>query len=278
MKVYKKILVTGGEGQLASSFSSLFSDDYKIYCFNKGDLDITNIKNVDNVINEVQPDIILNCAAMTNVDLCEINEDDCYNVNFKSINNFKNSFNGLFIQLSTDYVFNGQSGPYFENDNPDPLNIYGRSKLNSEILVKKLFKENIILRTNILFSNKSNASFVSWVLNSLKNKKNISVIDDQFNNPISVEDCSKIIDILISKKCNGIFHAGTNKVISRYDFAKIIATNSNYDCNLITPISSKEFFSKKNVKALRPLNSGLLSEYDFISHFDLKSSLTISKY
>ncbi len=273
MKQLKKILVTGGEGQLASSFSSLFSEDYQIYCFNKNDLDITNINNIESIINEVQPDIILNCAAMTDVDLCEINEDDCYKVNFKSINNFKNSFNGLFIHLSTDYVFNGKSGPYFEKDNPDPINIYGKSKLNSEILVNKLFKKNIILRTNILFSKKSNASFVSWVLSNLKNRQNISVIDDQINNPISVEDCSKIIDILISKKCNGIFHAGTNKVISRYDFAKIIAANSNYDCDLITPISSEEFYSKKNIKALRPLKSGLLSEYDFLSNFDLISSL-----
>ena len=273
MKQYKRILITGGKGQLASSFSSLFSDDYKIYCYNKQDLDITNTKNVENVINEVKPDIILNCAAMTDVDLCEINEDDCYEVNFKSIKNFKYSFNGLFIQLSTDYVFNGKSGPYFENDNPDPINIYGRSKLNSEILVNKLFKKNIILRTNILFSKNSDASFVSWVINNLKNRKNISVIDDQFNNPISVEDCSKIIDILISNKCNGIFHAGTNKVISRYDFAKIIATNSNYDSDLIKPISSEEFFSKKNIKAFRPLNSGLLSNYDFLSNFDLKNSL-----
>lgn len=273
MKNCKKILVTGGKGQLASSFSSLFSDDYEIHSFNKQDLDITNIENVEKVINKVEPDIILNCAAMTDVDLCEINEDGCYGVNFKSINNFKNSFNGLFIQLSTDYVFNGNSGPYFENDNPNPINIYGRSKLDSEILVKKLFKNNIILRTNILFSNKSNASFVSWVLSSLKNKKSISIIDDQFNNPISVNDCSRIIDMLISRKSNGVFHAGTNKVISRYDFAKIIAVNSNYDCDLIIPISSKEFYSKNNIKALRPLNSGLLSKYDFLSNFDLKSSL-----
>ena len=139
--------------------------------------------------------------------------------------------------------------------------------------MNKLFKKNIILRTNILFSKNSDASFVSWVINNLKNRKNISVIDDQFNNPISVEDCSKIIDILISNKCNGIFHAGTNKVISRYDFAKIIAKNSNYDSDLIKPISSEEFFSKKNTKALRPLNSGLLSKYDFLSNFDLKNSL-----
>ena len=273
MKNCKKILVTGGKGQLASSFSSLFSDDYEIHSFNKQDLDITNIDNVEKVINKVEPDVILNCAAMTDVDLCEINEDGCYEVNFKSINNFKNSFNGLFIQLSTDYVFNGNSGPYFENDNPNPINIYGRSKLNSEILVNKLFKNSIILRTNILFSNKSNASFVSWVLSSLRNKKSISIIDDQFNNPISVNDCSRIIDMLISRKSNGVFHAGTNKVISRYDFAKIIAVNSNYDCDLIMPISSKEFYSKKNIKALRPLNLGLLSKYDFLSNFDLKSSL-----
>ena len=273
MKQYKRILVTGGKGQLASSFSSLFFENYKIYSYNKQDLDITNIKNVENVINEVKPDIILNCAAMTDVDLCEINEDDCYKVNFKSINNFKNSFDGLFIHLSTDYIFNGRSGPYFENDNPDPINIYGRYKLNSEILVNKLFKKNIILRTNILFSKNSKASFVSWVLYNLKNRKNISVIDDQFNNPISVEDCSRIIDKLISNNCYGIFHAGTNKVISRYDFAKLIAKNSNCDLDLITPISSKEFYSKKNIKALRPLKSGLLSKYDFLSNFDLKNSL-----
>ena len=73
MKQHKRILITGGKGQLASSFSSLFSEIYKIYCYNKQDLDITNAKNVENVINEVKPDIILNCAAMTDVDLCEIN-------------------------------------------------------------------------------------------------------------------------------------------------------------------------------------------------------------
>ena len=115
--------------------------------------------------------------------------------------------------------------------------------------------------------------FNQFFLNTLAKSKSALFIDDQFNNPISVEDCSKIIDILISNKCNGIFHAGTNKVISRYDFAKIIATNSNYDSDLIKPISSKEFFSKKNIKAFRPLKSGLLSKYDFLSSFDLKNSL-----
>ena len=271
--MHKKLLVTGSEGQLAKSFLKLFSNNYKIFYYNKKTLDISSFDQVKKVLNEIQPEVILNCAAFTNVDLCEDKEDLAYELNANSIKNFS-GFNGHFFHISTDYVFDGTSGPYYEDDITNPINVYGKSKLLGELIVEDLFDKHTILRTNILFGKDSSASFLNWVVNSLKNNQEIKVINDQINNPVSVYDCSRTINQLINESTLGKYHLGSDNLCSRFDFAMKIAKVWNLDSNLVSEISTKQLKrTLQSFKAERPLKSGLLSKFDFLPRYSLENSI-----
>ena len=180
----------------------------------------------------------------------------------------------MFIQISTDYVFNGKNGPYSESSKTNPLGIYGKSKLKGEEIVRDSFKNYLIVRTNVLFGGKSKANFLDWVVESLIINKEINVVDDQYNNPVSVNDLSKIIHNLISTKSRGIIHVGSDTLCSRFDFANMIANCWNLDNNYIKPISTEELSRKmKNYLAPRPLKSGLISLNTDLPTLSLKNSL-----
>ncbi len=271
--MHKKLLVTGSEGQLAKSFLKLFSNNYKIFYYNKKTLDISSFDQVKKVLNEIQPEVILNCAAFTNVDLCEDKEDLAYELNANSIKNFS-GFNGHFFHISTDYVFDGTSGPYYEDDITNPINVYGKSKLLGELIVEDLFDKHTILRTNILFGKDSSASFLNWVVNSLKNNQEIKVVNDQINNPVSVYDCSRTINQLINESTLGKYHLGSDNLCSRFDFAMKIAKVWNLDSNLVSEISTKQLKrTLQSFKAERPLKSGLLSKFNFLPRYSLENSI-----
>jgi len=271
--MHKKLLVTGSEGQLAKSFLKLFSNNYKIFYYDKKTLDISNCDQVIKILNEIQPEVILNCAAFTNVDLCEDKEDLAYELNANSLKNFS-GFNGHFFHISTDYVFDGTSGPYYEDDITNPINVYGKSKLLGELIVEDLFDKHTILRTNILFGNDSSSSFLNWVVNSLKNNQEIKVVNDQINNPVSVYDCSRTINQLIAESISGKYHLGSDNLCSRFDFAMKIAEVWNLDSNLVSEISTKQLKrTLPSFKAKRPLKSGLLSKFDFIPRYSLENSI-----
>jgi dTDP-4-dehydrorhamnose reductase len=132
----KKILITGGSGQLAQSFKLLFKHEYNLSVLDKKLFDITDPKIVEKTLVKERPDIVINCAAMTNVDGCENDSENAYLINGLAIENFVRFFDGLFIQLSTDYVFDGIDGPYLESSETNPISIYGKSKLLGEEIVK----------------------------------------------------------------------------------------------------------------------------------------------
>ena len=158
----KKILITGGDGQLGNCFSSMFGEKHKLLRPPEQEFDITNINQVKTIIKKYNPEIIVNCAAITDVDGCENNPILAKNINALAIKNLLDVFKGFFIHISTDYVFDGKEGPYKEGDIPNPINIYGKTKLFGEEIVKNHSKQWIILRTNVLFGLASKASFVSW--------------------------------------------------------------------------------------------------------------------
>lgn len=269
----KKILITGGDGQLGRSFSSNYQEKYNILSLGRDSLDITNEEQISKVIKEFQPNIILNCAAMTDVDGCEDNPIIAETINVLAIKNLLDVFKGFFIHISTDYVFDGKKGPYKESDIPNPINMYGKTKLFGEEIVKNNSNQWVILRTNVLFGLASKASFVSWVVNSLKENKEIFVVNDQINNPIWINDFAKIIDLVISNNLKGLFHVGSNTFCSRYEFANMIAEVFNLKKGKIHPISTKSL----NQKAERPLKSGLISNKLLSKiqsgNIDLKKSL-----
>ena len=269
----KKLLITGGNGQLAQSFSSLFNSKFQIQSLGRHQLDITKKNEVELIKDQFQPDIILNCAAYTDVDGSENNFQIANRVNAEAMNNLLVNFKGIFIHISTDYIFNGKNGPYKEDDSADPINKYGLSKLNGEKIAQSLSNNLFIIRANVIFDINFKSSFLDWIINSLKQNKSISVVNDQIGNPIWSEDLAKIIYKLITNEKPGVYHAGTDKLISRYKFAQMIADEWGLNKKLIYPITTSQLMKKiESYVAPRPLNSGLIVS-EKISPISLQESL-----
>ena len=263
-----RILITGAFGQLGHALQSILSkkSNYELICtgrkVKKGQegipLDIRNQVALKELINTTAPDILINLAAMTNVDACELNPKLAGEINVAGLEHICDSFKGKIIHLSTDYVFDGTSGPYKEDDPLNPISIYGKTKLASEhILLEKDIK-NLVIRGNVLYdySPHTSASFLNWVVSSLKGNQEIKVVEDQFNNPTWTRSMSDIIELSIENDLEGIIHWGDSVHISRFEFAKLIAKKFSLNESLIKPVLTSEL----NQPARRPLQSGLSTE------------------
>ena len=259
----KKILITGSTGQLGNSLGKVFKSRYDLVSTSRTKpnkntnyfLDITNSLLVKDMVSAISPDIIINLAALTNVDLCESNPDLAHAINFQGVKNLVNVFKGPIIHLSTDYVFDGKLGQYKENDITNPINVYGVTKYKAEKFLLEKSKGSLVIRTNVLYDyqSKVKSSFLNWVVDSLKRGEKIKVVDDQFNNPTWTDSISVVVDRAIKADLNGLIHWGDFDWISRYDFANKIADKFNLQSNLIEPIKTEEL----NQVAPRPLNGGL---------------------
>ena len=263
-----RILITGAFGQLGHALQSVLSkkSNYELICtgrrIKKGQegipLDIRNQVALKEIINTTAPDILINLASMTNVDACELNPKLAGEINVAGLQHICDSFSGKIIHLSTDYVFDGTSGPYKEDDPLNPISIYGKTKLASEhILLEKDIK-NLVIRGNVLYdySPHTSASFLNWVVSSLKGNQEIKVVEDQFNNPTWTRSMSDIIELSIENDLEGIIHWGDSVHISRFEFAKLIAKKFSLNESLIKPVLTSEL----NQPARRPLQSGLSTE------------------
>ena len=260
----KKILITGAFGQLGASLCEALPSELilatgrimnmteKYRCM---ELDITNRKNVEKLIRNYKPDIIIHLAAMTDVDGCEKDPEMAFDINVEATENLLKNFKGKFIYVSTDYVFDGEEGPYHEDDKVNPVSVYGKTKLYGENLVQESDIDWIILRSNIIFSynDRTKASFVNWVVDSLKKKQMITVVNDQWNNPTWTNDLANVMSMMIEKNISGLYHYGGGDFLNRYEFAKMIASAFSLDRQLIKPITTPEL----NWLAQRPLKSGL---------------------
>ncbi|RTZ72092.1 MAG: dTDP-4-dehydrorhamnose reductase, partial [Candidatus Neomarinimicrobiota bacterium] len=212
----KKVLITGAGGQLGSSMeledfimitTSRFHNDAVESPTIDADLDITNEYQVKTIIAENDPDIIVHLAAMTNVDGCELNPDQAYEVNVRGTVNLLNHFNGKFVLLSTDYVFDGNEGPYSENDTVNPKNVYGKTKLEAERKVREFSADWLILRTNVVWNigGKHKASFVDWLVEELDMGNQVRIVTDQWNNPTHTEDLGCVINELLKHDASGLY-------------------------------------------------------------------------
>ena len=262
----KKIFITGSAGQLGQALLNLFKSRYEIIStsrstYNKTDyfLDITDPILTKDLIATISPDIIINLAALTDVDLCEKKPELANSINFHGVQNLVNAFNGPIIHLSTDYVFDGAKGQYSEEDATNPINEYGRTKLEGEQYLAKNSNDSLIIRTNVLYdyASNSNASFLNWIVHSLNDEKVINVVDDQINNPTWTMSLAIVIDRAIQTELNGFIHWGDADWISRYEFALKIAESFNLKKDLIEPIKTAEL----KQTAIRPLKGGLSTIY-----------------
>lgn len=285
----RKVLITGSNGQLGHSLNLfLKSKSFIVYntSLNIGPFNIEAINlsieiNVSILIKKIKPDYIINCAAYTNVDQCEKNKKDAYDSNVKIVKNIlKNmSRDSKLIQISSDYIFDGKASMYNEDSLPNPLNYYGKTKLESENLIRSSQKKYIIIRTGNLYSEYLNipSNRLSWIINSLKNNKQIIAIDDMLSKPTSINALSNAIIDLLSFNQNLIINYTGQDKMSIYEFCLLVAKIFDYDSTLINKCSIKDF----NFIAERPkdvtLNTSLISDLINCNIYETEYSLKIIK-
>ena len=250
----KRIFITGISGQLGGTLNKYLSRYFNVLNNQENfyNIDVTNKSRLKYFLEELSPDYIINCAALTNVDFCEHNKRYSYEVNVNGLRNIISCSkkSAKIIHISTDYVFNGNQKMYTESDIPDPISYYGKSKLESENILRTSNRDYLILRTSVIFGKTGN-NFYVWVRDSLKNDKKISVVTDQVSNPTWSWSLSEAIYKSILNNISGLFHYAGEEVISRYDFAIKIAKMHDFNYDRIIPIKTSEL----NQKAKRPLNS-----------------------
>lgn len=263
----RRILITGAFGQLGMEMIPVLGKQYDILATGRtvpgemrsipftAPLDITQARDVKAVINSYRPEVILNLAAMTDVDACELHPGQAQQVNRDGVQSLLENFSGYVVQISTDYIFDGTAGPYRETDTPHPINQYGRTKLAAEKLLLNSPNQVLIVRTNVLYgyTKRTRASFVKWVVDSLKQGQTIPVVEDQWNNPTWTRALAETVHFLVANEVEGVYHCGGADLLNRYQFARRIAALFQLDGHLIQPVKTKTL----NQPARRPLRSGL---------------------
>ena len=260
-----KILIIGCSGILGSKLFFLFQKTYddlfgtynKSYVDNPQNfsLDITKKQNVEKIFLKIKPDIVIQTAAFTDVDGCENDKQRAFGVNVNGTKNIVEScqhHQAKMIYISTDYIFSGMQGCYSEDDDVNPVNYYGESKLLGEQEVSEKLTEYIIARTAVLYG-ANQKDFVNWVIYNLSNNQSIKIVTDQIISPTLNNDIAEQLLALISANVTGIFHTAGGECISRYDFALKIADFFQYDKKLIHPIQMSDL----EWIAPRPKNSSL---------------------
>ena len=274
----KKILITGSNGLLGQKLIHLILDhsNHKLLATSKGEnrvqsrqdfnycsMDITNNDEVISVVSDFNPDVIINTAAMTNVDACESYREQCVAMNVHGVQHLvdvsiENDIH--LIHLSTDFVFDGDSGPYKEDDTPNPLSFYGASKYDSEqILINSDLKNWAIARTIIIYGhveNMSRSNIVLWAKGALEQQTPINIVDDQFRSPTYAADLAKGCLLIAEKQANGIFHLSGKDSMSILELVENVADFYGLDKNNINPIKT----SSLNQAAKRPPVTGFILE------------------
>ncbi|PAB59140.1 dTDP-4-dehydrorhamnose reductase [Anaeromicrobium sediminis] len=256
-----KILISGANGQLGTELKNQLNDRKMTYvALNKDELDITNFNEVKSIILKENPQVVINCAAYTNVDGCEENEIDAFKVNGIGAQNMAIATNKIkckIVHISTDYVFDGQANiPYREYDRVNPQSIYGESKFLGEKLVEKFNPKHFIIRTAWLYGDGNN--FVKTMLNLASYKDELNIVDDQLGTPTSTVDLTRGIINLMETEHYGIFHGTCEGSCSWYDFAKRIFELKGIDIKL-----NKIITEELNRLASRP-------KYSVLDNFMLK--------
>lgn len=228
--------------------------------FEKKSVNYLDKKELKKQVYEIQPGIVINCAALTDVDKCEEDKNLASELNEKLVGNLTRIctvMESKLITFSTDYIFNGQNGPYTETDQPDPINYYGKSKHAGENLCITGSNDYAIIRTNVVFgfSQHQKKSFIDWLIDKFEEGKEFGVIEGQWCNPTLTDDLAQCVSKIISKNRKGVYHAAGTDWVNRYQIAKKVAQVFEFDENLVKPMSAK----KLKQKARRPEKAGLVS-------------------
>jgi dTDP-4-dehydrorhamnose reductase len=257
-----RIFITGGSGLLGSKIAEIaLEKGYKIYtgyCHNRPELgepvkfDLTKERDLE-VIHKIKPEVIIHTAALTNVDECEVNKELAYKINVegtKRVAEIANELGALLVYVSTDYVFSGDKGMYIEEDEPNPINYYGYTKLLGEKYCE------CITRPCVIYGAKpasGKVNFALWIINKLRNGEEVKIVTDQFITPTLNTSLAKMLLEIAERELKGIFHTAGKERVSRYEFALQIADKFELDKHLILPSRMEAM----KWLAYRPKNSSL---------------------
>lgn len=269
-----RILVTGSNGLLGQKLTELLQKDKDAYLIAtargksvleiaRGEyhsLDISDRDNVESLLRFTKPDVIINTAAMTQVDDCETQREACWKANVTAVEHLVRCCHALHIHLvhvSTDFIFDGTHGPLDERATPAPVNYYGESKLAGEKVIQTSTISWAILRTVLVFGitrDMSRSNIVLWVKNSLEQKKTIQVVNDQWRTPTLAEDLAMGCYLAAKKRAKGIYNISGKDFLSPYDIAIKAAEFFGLDKSLIKATDSTKFVQP----AKRPLKTGFI--------------------
>jgi dTDP-4-dehydrorhamnose reductase len=277
-----RILVTGKNGQLGQSIKNIVDNkgienlnNFAFIFVGRDELDFTDLESIKSFLHNNNFDVIVNCAAYTQVDKAEANEKEANTVNHLAVKELAKKIkqkNISLIHISTDYVFDGfKSKPYNESDATSPLNIYGKTKLDGENAVLSLMKSNaIIIRTGWVFSEFGN-NFVKKILSLAKNNSSLNIVSDQIGSPTYANDLAKTILTIISsnkfignEKLSEIYHYSNQGQCSWQAFAEEIVKIVEIDCN-VNQINTEDY----PLPAKRP-NYSVLDKQKISYEYDLK--------
>lgn len=254
-----KVLVTGTNGQLGYDVvKELQKQNIECFGAKRKDFDIVDFEATRNFIINYSPDAVIHCAAYTAVDKAEDEKEQCYLVNSdatKNIARICKKINAKMLYISTDYVFDGTKEGFYEVDDlPNPINVYGKSKLLGEQAVQKLLEKYFIVRISWVFGEHGN-NFVKTMLRLGKEHKEINVVSDQYGSPTYTADLAPLLIEMIKTDRYGIYHATNEGVCSWAEFAEEIFKIAGMNVK-VNHITTTEYFTK----AKRPLNSRLSKE------------------
>jgi dTDP-4-dehydrorhamnose reductase len=272
----KTILITGSNGLTGQKIIYALRNKSDVRCIatSKGanrtkmtdgyiyeSLDITSEEEIARVFSQYKPDTLINTAAMTNVDACEIRKEECREMNVDAVAFLIEAckkYQTHFIHLSTDFVFDGRKGsPYAETDKPNPESFYAQSKYDGELLLEKSGLKWTVIRTIIIYGvvdDNKRSNLVLWTKNALEKKQQIQVITDQFRAPTLAEDLADACVQAAMKQATGIFHVSGDETKSILDWVNITADFFHLDKSFIKPVTTASL----NQPAKRPPVTGFI--------------------
>ncbi|MCK0132446.1 SDR family oxidoreductase [Flavobacteriaceae bacterium F08102] len=269
----KRIIVTGCNGLLGQTLVNMLSTNpaVEVIGFAKGpnrnettcnfeyvEIDLTDFKALAFEIDRVKPTEVINCAAITNVDLCETEHALCDMVNVVLVEELVRlikPYNTHLVHLSTDFIFDGADGPYHEEAKANPLNYYGKSKLKSERIVQQSGISYTIIRTILVYGmvdQMEKPTIVLWIKEAVEQGRTLTIVDDQFRMPTYVIDLAKACIEAVEKRIHGVFHVSSSEMMSIYDVAIAVCEAFELDSRSIKRISTAQL----NQTAKRPVRTG----------------------
>lgn len=271
-----KVLITGSNGLLGQKLIDLMApmQDVTLIATSNGNnrypvgknefdyfpMDITSLEEIKSVFSKTNPDFVINTAAMTNVDQCESEKENCWKLNVEAVSHLLEACresNSFFLHLSTDFIFDGENGPYSEEDVAKPVSYYGESKLAAEKLITDSKIDWAIARTVLVYGiahDMSRSNIILWVKNSLENKKEIKVVNDQWRTPTLAEDLAIGCYLILKKRATGIYNISGKDFLNPYEMAVKTANFFNLDMSTMTEVDGSSF----SQTAKRPPKTGFI--------------------